>query len=75
MLDISARTVVFNLALWTCIFGYVLSWSLAKNNNELLRQVKETKTKTGGVHWALVIAGSSGYYNYRHQVSVACLYI
>ena len=22
-----------------------------------------------GAHWALLVAGSSGYYNYRHQVN------
>lgn len=24
--------------------------------------------KNGGKHWALIVAGSNGYYNYRHQV-------
>lgn len=24
--------------------------------------------QNGGVHWALIVAGSNGYYNYRHQV-------
>jgi len=23
---------------------------------------------TAGVNWALIVAGSSGWYNYRHQV-------
>lgn len=23
-----------------------------------------------GQHWALLVAGSNGYFNYRHQVSV-----
>lgn len=26
--------------------------------------------KNGGKHWALIVAGSNGYYNYRHQADV-----
>jgi len=26
-----------------------------------------------GVHWALIVAGSNGWYNYRHQVSLLVL--
>ena len=28
-------------------------------------------TKEGGKHWALIVAGSAEWYNYRHQVSAS----
>ena len=28
----------------------------------------EGRSESGGVHWALIVAGSSGWDNYRHQV-------
>lgn len=29
------------------------------------------KDDAEGKHWALVVAGSSGWYNYRHQVTLS----
>ena len=33
------------------------------DQNEILKTPEQ-----GGVHWALLVAGSNGWYNYRHQV-------
>jgi hypothetical protein len=30
--------------------------------------ISQRKQNAGEKHWALIIAGSSGWYNYRHQV-------
>lgn len=30
--------------------------------------------KNGGVHWALIVAGSAGWYNYRHQADACHAY-
>ena len=35
---------------------------------KLLIVVLLTLEVVSGAHWALLVAGSSGYYNYRHQV-------
>lgn len=35
---------------------------------KLPSQVKPEEVQEEGTHWALLIAGSSGYGNYRHQV-------
>lgn len=31
-------------------------------------------TKSGGVHWALIVAGSASWYNYRHQADACHAY-
>ena len=45
---------------------------------QLLSQQNKEKENTAeeaqGVHWALIIAGSSGYFNYRHQVLIFTFY-
>lgn len=74
MVNIIDKTFMLKLALWTCLIGVALSWSLSKDSNELSKQLN-TETKHGGVHWALVIAGSSGYFNYRHQVCIIHHYL
>jgi len=33
----------------------------------------EGHDKRDGVHWALIVAGSNEWYNYRHQVSSSVL--
>lgn len=35
-------------------------------------QVEEIRVKddSDGVHWAVIVAGSNGWYNYRHQVKI-----
>merc|ERR1711942_217561 len=30
--------------------------------------------ENGGVHWALIIAGSNGWFNYRHQADICHAY-
>ncbi|XP_052766084.1 legumain-like [Mya arenaria] len=49
-----------------CVFG--LSLSLPSNVFEF------EQPQNGGNHWALLVAGSNGYFNYRHQADVCHAY-
>ena len=35
--------------------------------------LKYDQSSNDGVHWALIVAGSNGWYNYRHQVGDALI--
>jgi len=35
---------------------------------------KDTENAAAGVHWALLVAGSNGWYNYRHQADICHAY-
>ncbi len=55
--------------------GAALSISVVKMR-ELVAEhnilpVKDVPVKDSGKHWALIVAGSNTWYNYRHQVSNA----
>uniref|UniRef100_A0A0D9WKJ4 Legumain prodomain domain-containing protein n=1 Tax=Leersia perrieri TaxID=77586 RepID=A0A0D9WKJ4_9ORYZ len=41
---------------------------------EFLRLPSDSDERSDGTRWALLIAGSSGYYNYRHQADVCHAY-
>ena len=43
------------------VFGGVI-------DNEVWRSLYEDEPKNLENHWALIVAGSNGWYNYRHQV-------
>ncbi len=61
--------------IYTNIFLLTFLWigtvtSLQQGDNSLhFNEVKSNST--AGVHWALLVAGSNGWYNYRHQAD-AC---
>ena len=50
------RLFLFSLCLSHLVFGFPQEFRLPK-------------LKDDGVHWALLVAGSSGWMNYRHQVT------
>ena len=35
----------------------------------VFENIVEASPVDEGVHWALIVAGSNGWYNYRHQVT------
>ncbi|XP_014666763.1 PREDICTED: legumain-like [Priapulus caudatus] len=51
----------------------LLSVALAAITNSFVREnvIEESQV---GVHWALIVAGSNGYYNYRHQADICHAY-
>jgi legumain len=45
-----------------------------KMPTDLEKAVKETDVESSGTRWAVLIAGSNGYWNYRHQADVCHAY-
>jgi glycosylphosphatidylinositol transamidase (GPIT) subunit GPI8 len=61
------------MAFQQCVFFLVLflgtvAWSDAMRLPDFLKLPSEKEIEQEGTHWAVLIAGSSGYGNYRHQV-------
>ena len=62
-------TNIFCLAcLWVGLVTSLLQGKKSLNFNN------DKTNSTGGVHWALVVAGSNGWYNYRHQADACHAY-
>lgn len=47
---------------------------LSNDGGDLWQEFLRLPTENGGTKWALLIAGSSGYDNYRHQADVCHAY-
>ena len=43
--------------------------SLVGGNVFHMNNIVPDTLEDDGVHWALIVAGSNGWYNYRHQVN------
>lgn len=62
----SAKGLLLALLLVFCVvsaWGRTLSW-----DDKILMPTEEEDKGEEGTRWAVLIAGSSGYWNYRHQV-------
>lgn len=60
-------------AVLLCLF--ITSVCAISNKFEhLVRELEQEPLEDGGKHWALLAAGSNGYDNYRHQVSLYQLF-
>jgi len=65
----SGRALVLALLLAFCavtVLGRTPSW-----DGKIAMPTEEKEKDEEGTRWAILIAGSAGYWNYRHQV---CMY-
>lgn len=58
------------LVLLLAQFLLLLSTAAGARWQDFLRLPSEGDAAATGTRWALLIAGSNGYYNYRHQASL-----
>ncbi|CAE1307646.1 LGMN [Acanthosepion pharaonis] len=65
----SSHTQYFSLTFTLSIALYPLFNSLPLDSLSPLPELEN-----GGVHWAVIVAGSNGWYNYRHQADICHAY-
>ena len=56
------------------LFAPVLSSAGVVRFEQIVQNELQKPLEDNGVHWAVLVAGSSGYYNYRHQVVIFFLF-